>query len=286
METIGSQQIWSFVGPRQKSVPTSCREVRISGGHRVGSFMDLAKKVAELQFMNRESVLLFRGQPRDYLNKRSATSLRPALFRASEATKTPSDSQLGKRFSVLLKAEKILVSGYGKKFPGFTRLNRQQVLRWAIIQHYEICDTPLLDVTHSLRVAASFASIRAEGKAFVFVLGVPQLSGAVTASAEASLQILRLSSVCPPSAVRPHIQEGYLLGEYPEVRNANHRGAYKSYELDFGRRLVGKFWFDPTEFWRASGPFKRIGPRALYPNGDDPIFDLARSIKAKLKEDK
>ena len=38
------------------------------------------------------------------------------------------------------------------------RLRRQRILRWSILQHYEICDTPLLDVTQSIRIAASFAS--------------------------------------------------------------------------------------------------------------------------------
>ena len=51
------------------------------------------------------------------------------------------------------------------------------------------------------------------------MLGVPNLSGAITASAEAGLQIVRLSSVCPPSAVRPHIQEGYLLGDLEALQS-------------------------------------------------------------------
>ena len=56
-----------------------------------------------------------------------------------------------------------------------------------------------LDVTHSLRVAASFASHENDtDEAFVFVFGVPNLSGAVTASSEAGLQIIRLSSVMSP----------------------------------------------------------------------------------------
>ena len=93
---------------------------------------------------------------------------------------------------------------------GVDRMKRQQILRWAILQHYEVCPTPLLDVTHSLRIAASFASAHADNSAYIFVVGVPNLSGAVTASAEASIQTIRLSSVCPPTAVRAHIQEGYL----------------------------------------------------------------------------
>jgi hypothetical protein len=80
---------------------------------------------------------------------------------------------------------------------------------WAILQHYEVCDTPLLDVTNSLRVAASFATNNpaAEGPV-LYVLGVPSLSGSITASSEQGLQIIRLSSICPPEARRPYFQEG------------------------------------------------------------------------------
>jgi hypothetical protein len=49
----------------------------------------------------------------------------------------------------------------------------------------------------------------------LYVIGVPNISGAISASAEAGLQVIRLSSVCPPSAIRPNVQEGYLVGEYP-----------------------------------------------------------------------
>jgi hypothetical protein len=136
-----------------------------------------------------------------------------------------------------------------------------------------------LDVTHSLRIAASFASANDNREAFVFVLGVPNLSGAVTASAEACLQIIRLSSVCPPSAVRPHIQEGYLLGEYPEMGGIDQKQHYKHYETDFGRRLVAKFRFEPARFWSPN--FPRVRKGALYPKRD-PLLTLANSIKSDL----
>src|SRR5206468_364868 len=138
-------------------------------------------------------------------------------------------------------AEGALIREYmAENLLGVKRLKRHRVLRWAILQHYEVCLTPLLDVTHSLRIAASFASINMPDKVYLFVLGVPNLSGAVTASAESGLQIIRLSSVCPPSAVRPHIQEGYLLGEYPEMAEFEQKANYFHYEIDFGRRLVAK----------------------------------------------
>ncbi len=40
------------------------------------------------------------------------------------------------------------------------------MLRWAILQHYEVCRTPLLDVTQS--IAASFASMVNGDERYVF----------------------------------------------------------------------------------------------------------------------
>src|SRR5262249_48394034 len=123
------------------------------------------------------------------------------------------------RYQRLERAEAKLIGEYkARRFIGLERLQRYRILRWSVLQHYEICDTPLVDVTHSLRVAASFASLDADRReAFVYVLAVPQLGGTVTASAEHGVQVIRLSSICPPEALRPHFQEGYLLGEYPEL---------------------------------------------------------------------
>jgi hypothetical protein len=282
METIGEQKLWSFApGTGSAAKVTRCTAVRKSKGHHVLSFMDLATKVAELQFMNREHVLLFRGQNADHRNIQNNTSLKPSLFRPTGGT-NPSASTLIARFAKLRRAEFILAKEYERrKFLGVDRMKRQQILRWAILQHYEVCPTPLLDVTHSLRIAASFASEGADQAAYVFVVGVPNLSGAVTASAEANIQTIRLSSVCPPKAVRPHIQEGYLLGEYPELTGYDQKQNYAHYEIDFGRRLVAKFRFDPRTFWRDDN-FRKVERSALYPDGSDPFYQFAEHIKLAL----
>jgi hypothetical protein len=188
------------------------------------------------------------------------------------------------RFKKIRHAEFILKNEYSRrKLLGVDRMKRQQILRWAILQHYEVCPTPLLDVTHSLRIAASFASAQADGRAYLFVVGVPNLSGAVTASAEASIQTLRLSSVCPPTAVRAHIQEGYLIGEYPEMSGFDQKRNYAHYEIDFGRRLVAKFEFDPRTFWNDD-TFPMVDRSALYPNETDPFYQVAETIKLSLGE--
>jgi hypothetical protein len=281
METIGEQKIFSFAEKSKKALPTFCTAIRRSAGHKVSSFMELATKVAELQFMNRDFVLLFRGQKADYKNNRGSTTLKPSLLRATNGI-NPDREVLAHRFNVLRIAEEQLSRMYsGRPFLGRERLNRQQILRWSILQHYEICQTPLLDVTHSLRVAASFASDGAQRNAFIFVIGVPNLSGAITASAEAGIQIVRLSSVCPPTALRPHIQEGYLLGEYPEMTGYDQKSHYAHFEIDFGRRLIAKFRLNPKKFWKNDA-FPIVERPALYPNDDDPLYQLAQGVQRAL----
>ena len=109
------------------------------------------------------------------------------------------------------------------------------------------------------------------------------MSGAITASAEASVTILRLSSVCPPEAVRPHIQEGYLLGEYPEISTWNQKRQYENYETDFGLRLVAKFRFNPDSFWNADRNFPKVPNAALYPSEhDDPLAKMMHEIRRQI----
>ncbi len=284
MNTIGQQQLWSFIDGSAEAVSVKCTEIRRGPGHRVKFYLELARKIAELQFRNREHVLLLRGQTGDYGNLQHSTTLKPSLFRPTKGSrKNPGRAEIISRFAQLRKAEEKLVAKYVRDgHLGKDRLKKHQSVRWSILQHYEVCPTPLLDVTHSLRIACSFASLGAKGDGYVYVLGAPNLSGAITAGVEAGLQIIRLSSVCPPSAVRPHIQEGYLLGIYSEMIGPEQKELYEHYEIDFGRRLVAKFVFNPATFWKDDN-FPLVKERALYPSAsEDPIFQLALEVKAEL----
>lgn len=279
MEKIGNQKVWSFFDSDPRARPAANQTIRGGRGHEVASYLDLARKVAELQFLNRDHVLLFRGQSKDYLTTKGNSMLKASIFR-NDGKKVPSKSTLEKRFQTLRLAEKLLVAAYGSAdLKGTERLRRHRLIRWSILQHYEVCPTPLLDVTHSLRVAASFATTGNDGQeAFLYAFGVPNLSGAVTASSEAGLQIVRLSSACPPDAVRPHIQEGYLVGEYPEIPDYEQQSHYAFYEMDFGRRMVAKFRFNPQTFW-ASDKYPPATHEALYPSAQrDPLLEIAKNI--------
>lgn len=282
MELINQHKLWSFTGDSASATVVQGQNFRKADAHVVRSYFDLATKVAELHFRNRDHILLFRGQAGDFRNQRGYTSLKPSLLRGA-AGKNPGAADLRKRFARLALAEAMLVDAYtAAGLLGRERVQRLRIVRWSILQHYEICPTPLLDVTHSLRIAASFGSHGAQDQAWVFVIGVPNLSGGITASAEAGLQAVRLSSVCPPSAVRPHLQEGYLLGEYPEMSAIGQKALYLHHETDFGRRLIAKFRFDPKTFWEGRS-FPMVSRQALYP-AEDPLLELALGLRRRLGE--
>lgn len=281
MRIIGKDQLYSF-SDRGEIRERTCISVRKGAGCTVGDFLDLATKVATLQFKNPGQVLVFRGQPNDHKRPNDnyeISTLKPNLFRG---TPSPGATTLRRRFDKLKRAETLLLQQYENDgLPEPERLARQRILRWSIIQHYGICDTPLLDVSQSLRIAASFASGGSRSRAYLMVLGVPNISGAITASAEAGLQIVRLASVCPPAALRPHIQEGYLLGEYPDMGDYDQKRNYGHFEIDFGRRLVAKFVFNPGTFW-SDPDFPPVPHAALYPDGHDPLYRLAQTVRQQL----
>ena len=258
--------------------------IRRGPGHRVDSYLGLAKKVAEIQFMNRDHVLLFRGQSKDHKSKAKGASLLKATLFRLDGNKLLTEPLLSKRFRVLRRAEIELVQAYAEAdLKEVERVKRHRIIRWAILQHYDVCRTPLFDVSQSLRVAASFAMLGNETEeAFVFAFGVPNLSGAITVSSEQGLQIVRLSSACPPEAIRPHLQEGYLIGEYPEVSDVEDENTYDYHELDYGRRLIAKFRFNPYDF-RDSGRFIPLDKTDLFPSApEDALSKICSQLKHRL----
>jgi len=286
MDKIGSQRIWSYFDDAEKVRPVSNHKIRAGEGHTVATYFELAMKVAELQFLNRDHVLLFRGQRTDYKSPTGSTTLNPSLFRV-HGKRLPDQRILQARFERLNSAETHLVRLYrASAFLGLDRLARHRTIRWSILQHYDVCPTPLLDVTQSLRISASFAADgNGAGDAYLYVLGVPNRSGAVTASSESGLQIICLSSACPPQAVRPHMQEGYLLGEYPEIADYDRNSRYSISEMDFGRRLIAKFKLKLDTFWQDKS-FPPASLESIYPKEySDPLLLITQRIKSEIGPD-
>jgi hypothetical protein len=281
MDTIGAGALWTFLADRRDAVRATNGEVRADPGHPVADYPKLAARIAELQFRNRDAVLMFRGQRSLHRNRRGNATLAPSIFRPGPARRGW-PATLRQRFATLAAADRALAERWRDEgLFGRSRVLRHRLVRWAILQHYEVCPTPLLDVTASLRIAAAFAADGAGDEAVLCVLGLPQLHGAVTASAEAGIQAIRLASACPPRAVRPHLQEGYLLGEYPDIDSPEQGAHYDAHEADFGRRLIAVFRFRPATFWTPVFPM--IPRDARYPGPElDPLLGLAADLRTAV----
>lgn len=282
MEILSPRKIISLLEGDSSFRPAGNQEIRADRGILISSFPEVVEKVAQLSFHNPEQILLFRGQSREWRNSWKNTTIMPSIFRVFKGTKPPSSQELEGRYHTLDHAEQLLLEVFSKShLLGRRRIGQHRLLRWAILQHYEICGTPLLDVTQSLRVAASFAiNDKSETEPVLYVLGVPALSGSITASSEQGIQIIRLSSICPPEARRPYFQEGYLVTEYPELATITEKQNYRPHENDFGRRLICKFRLARTGFW--SKDYSAIPNEALYPNERDPLVELAIEVKRRM----
>lgn len=245
-------------------------DIRSSAPMPVRHYAELVQAVAMLAFHNPEYALFFRGQRRDHLNSQQQTSCYPTIYRSGNNGRL-SDRDLQRRLARLEQHQHALASAFkAQQLPGYDRLEKFPELAWSVLQHYEVCPTPLLDVTHSLRVAASFALPPEQaGDGIVYVFALPHPTGTLTYSAEEELLMVRLLGICPPDAKRPYFQDGYLVGSFPVLRQR--RGPH----LDVARRLVGKFQLKGRSFWNDD--FPRIPAAALYPKRDH-IEQLCREL--------
>src|SRR5439155_19922418 len=98
------------------------------------------------------------------------------------------------RFDLLDEAAKLLVEEIkAAKIGGHRELRYKRYMQWSILQHYEVVATPLLDITHSLRVACSFAQLRsADPKCYVYVFGLPYLTNRISFNSEHDVVNVRL----------------------------------------------------------------------------------------------
>lgn len=240
----------------------------------VSTYDDLVKDVAQILHRNRNLTLFYRGQSSDYKSE-GLTSIMPSIFRKKQGDEK---LQLKERFRKLNDLSERLRKGFESstiKYAGTSLLNKYPEIAWSLLQHYEICDTPLLDLTHSLHVACSFAFDRNEGKTgVIYVLGMPWQTDAIGYNTYDELVNIRLLSVCPPQAHRPFFQEGYLAGPFPNYRLDS---PARVRQFDFGRRVIAKFEIPIDKSFWGSG-FGRIPKSKLYQE-NDPIKRLCDQLK-------
>jgi hypothetical protein len=241
----------------------SLKDVLLSEPLEITSFRELVKSIAELSYNNPEHVLFFRGQTEEYYKKTKEgdriISFYPSIYRSPGKSLTEAETE--DRFDHLDRRASQLLSLFKERsIRGHEKLGKFPELVWAILQHYEVCTTPLLDVTHSLRVAASFALNGVNSDGFLYVFGFPHPNGSITYSVENEIINIRLLSICPPDAQRPYFQEGFLVGTFPSRRLRKHPG------LDVGVRLIAKFSLVSRHFWDQN--FHAIPDGALFPKQD------------------
>jgi len=187
----------------------------------VRSFRDLIKLTAFLNVMNKSDHLLYRGQGGDW--PILPTLLREDWLVPGTGRSVPLSAHRARYFQELgqvCRRITPLLAGRlprHKPFETFGSHLERRMAPWAVIQHYELWPTPVLDFSGSLRIAASFAlggpgTLRSSAylyvSAFRHVKSDPMTLHRVGPAPVA----LRLSAVCPPSAERPHLQDGFLVG--------------------------------------------------------------------------
>lgn len=251
---------------KEWSKPRTLDEILKSHPKKVESYDQLVRDVAQILHRNRNLTLFYRGQSKDYKNNKGFSTILPSIYRKPQNVQK---IMLKERFNELdHKVNKLreLFRVSQIKYTGTTMLNKYVEISWAILQHYEICETPLIDLTHSLHVACSFAFDNNNNKTGIIqILGMPFQSDAIGYNTYEELVNLRLLSVCPPTAQRPFFQEGYLAGPFPAYRLDD---PSRREQFDFGRRIIAKFEIPLSDkFWGVG--FNQIPHEKLYQSKDE-----------------
>lgn len=235
------------------------------------TFRELVYEVAELSCLNKDHLLFYRGQNHDHRNKGGASTLYPSIYRGDSVSK----DELDLRFSYLRNSAENLKRHIEEEYAGKESLKEvslRKQIQWSILQHYEVCPTPFLDITQSLSVACSFAFFESSEEAFLYVLGMPYSTNRISRNSEHEIINIRLLSICPPEALRPYFQEGYLAG----TDGIDYRAVNKI-QYDFNRRLLAKYKLtEASSFW--SDGFHQLSSDTLYPE-NDPILNICEQIK-------
>lgn len=256
----------------------SIAQVRESTGFRVTRYRQLAQCIAELGFFNPHFNLLYRGQDKDYVDKKKRSKVYPTFFRPENSRVT--SSLIKKRTSTLANLLKALRKNQGR-ISFHKGLSGYREYYYSLIQHYQIHPTPLIDLTQSLRVAATLA-LQARSKGYVLVFGMPHPHGSISHFVDQEITLIKLQNVCPPTALRPHYQEGYLAGKLPIILSKKEAGD------NLARRLLGKYQLDNADggFWDKG--FEPIPYEALFPKKDpfnEQLFDLLKNRTSSTEDD-
>lgn len=258
-----------------KGKTNSAREVTSfvrSNTIKIATFHDLIMEIAELSYKNPDVMLFYRGQNSNYIKKIYST-LYPTIYRSNN------EKELKFEFKLLENSANKLVEELeydnNVDVEELKEIKKIKLLQYSILQHYEVCKTPLLDLTQSLKVACSFAILdNKNNTGYIYVLGLPYITGRISVDSEDYITNVRLLSISCSSSKRPFFQEGYLV-QTEFVSDTNTEKG----ELDFNRRLIAIYEFkNDKKFWGSENP---ISKDDLYP-----LEDTMKNICEKIKDKK
>lgn len=262
---MGKKKEWNRFGG-------TVSKVRSSEGYKIENFRDLIDQVALVTLNNTNYEMYYRGQTNDYLNNQSEFySDRKKKSNVFPSICRPERKEDGTyKYSI---RKKIVSNRYKELFEFIDFANKETKRKipdetyMALIQHYEIMPTPFIDITQSLRVAATFA-LRKSQRGYIYVFGLPFPNQSISYFIDMGILLLKLQNVVSVQALRPRYQEGYLVGNFPFSYS-------KSEHDDLANRMVAKFIIDNTNnnFWDEH----------FLPMPDDVLFPKNDSLEKELK---
>jgi hypothetical protein len=129
-------------------------QVRLSKPKIIRTYRELVYQVAQIAYHNRQHNLFFRGQEKEFFDYKKRSTIFPSIYRMGEGDQKVDNSH--SRFEKLEK-KAFYLRFNRSSIEGDSTLTQYDPILWAILQHYEMGPTPLVDLTNSLRVACSFA---------------------------------------------------------------------------------------------------------------------------------
>jgi len=267
---ISKKKEWAKFG-------ATVNRVRSSEGYPITNFRDLIDQIALVTINNKNYEMFYRGQSNDYLNnqgvfykdRKKKSTVLPSICRPElKEDGTP-------KYSIRKKA---IEERYDKLYSLIDYINKTEKRKYrdeylmALFQHYEILPTPLIDITQSLRVAATFSLMKNQ-KGYIYVFGLPYPHQSISYFVDYDIILLKLQNIIGINALRPRYQEGYLVGNFPFRKT-------KNVGDDLSNRMIAKFHIDNTknQFWDEH--FLPMPKEVLFPPNDT----IEKQLKNQLKE--
>ena len=231
----------------KKRIYHKAKSIALYDKNHASTFGRLQDMVAFLGYHNPGLEIFVRGQKKDYQHSDGSSAIKATLYRSSD------QQDFLTKIAELESKENQLIDCLNNEsnFPGQTSLLLHSEARQALLQHYQICPTPFLDITRNTRVAATFATdgITSDDSPCIYVFGLPYAHGNITKTYTENMTILNLRNTLGYYAKRPHEQEGYLMGslyDWKDFSNSDyHEGKQRlicKIKLTIDPEKPEKFW--------------------------------------------